>query len=1033
MPESGFADESAKSDRKFFGKHRWRGKLFPNEEKTTRDNEAQGQQVNDIAEFLQNPADRKGSIQWTAPPTFHKAISPPSRLLPAFVNANPTPQPITYLTRKSSERKGLHVSFDTAEPEVIGEGGDEAILPSIDVRKSRPPASQWQEPTGSNVICHQRRASPPIEDAPNLRWSLRQGLRNETIEDDDEDDDDESLSSPPLRQQSTGVHGLEPNDGRRLSNQNLKREDNLATESLNEGNTLRSPGSNGTSASFAATYASYTRDRPLSPGTFVERSAPQPEQGRSTHKDDIEDLKGFASLQPFSPGLDAPIGNSLTPIPSPQPITTQAALSSSYNFPSSVAGQRSPSQVDVVTRRYQESTAYEIDKDAGTSIPTPIPPLKSSPISLGNVARGLGEDAFQAFLARIRRFYGIFRLAAVVNRSFESITLVQWIRASTWWFLKGRGELESAVRGRRPSSDRVPVLNEGNLSAGLKQAYLDLAKACWILTEIVPTHEEIKKYGNASMSSLSPIMRNFGDKKLAEMLDMYHVTMTNMRALTMSMKRNTKLPPDDFELQSLDSRIWVELPRFASGVAGILAGGSSMALLEDGSAGSTAFPFPIGDTPRQFNYGSMFVSIILRSSVESHEGVHLSCILSILRQKTGRELEVVLASQDGQLNLRIQSDRRAGPTWRDAHWKTNDSSINIGLNDGLDLKIRLSEPNFRSLWGIYDYTRKVRKEMESGEGEELVFESVVQCVHCVDSPDAKVFPPDPIRSCDVLLFEKTLTFTEGTGRRRFYNGHRLVAVTPPNSKTLSSIDQNLGKQTPILFTYVRGEDDGAALLMKNETAGSTLVITFNDTLSRNHFQTLLDGTFLQTDESCTEPVALRAIAVATMEDGSSVTQNTSLGDWRWQQLRVINRSAEFSENIIPKTTLSENLRIWVQCDSGTFVDRVNLGTVFLVGLNPEYLRITGQGELQIRLSIDNLTEITLLRPPQQDMTVSFAGNLVSTSKARMLNEAIYSISKSPSTRTYIFSNLRGQVIRYFQTSSILSLTAPQICMLFKPQ
>ena len=917
MPESGSADDSAKSDRKFFGKHRWRGKLFSNEEKATRDNESQGQQINDILDFLQTPADRKGLIQGTGPPTFGKATSPPSRLLSSSVNANPVPQPISSLTRKPPRRKGFRVTFDTAEPEVIGEGGDEASLPSIDVRKSRPPASQRQEPNESNVVYYHRRASPPIENAPNLRWSLRQGLRNKS--NDDDDDDDEPLSSPPLRGKSTGIHGLEPND---------EREDNLDSGPLNEEVTSESPGSNSTSASFAATYASYTTDRPLSPGTFVEDFAPQLEQGQSTLKDDVGDLKGLASLEPLSPELNASTGNSLTPTPSLQPIPTQAVVSSSYNFPRSVAGQRSPSQVDVVTRRYRESTTEEIDKDAGTSIPAPVPPLKSPPKSLKNVAKGLGEDAFQAFLARMKRFYGIFRLAAVVNKSFESVTLVQWMRASMWWFLKGRGELESAVRGRRPSSDRVPGAGEGSLSAGLKQAYLDLAKACWILTEIVPTHEEIKKYRSASMSSLDPIVRNFGDTKLAEMLDLCHATMTNMRALTMSMKRNNKLPPEDFEAQGLDSRIWVELPRFASGVAGILAGGSSMALLEDGSVGSTAFPFPIGDTPRQFNYGSMFVNIVLRSSVESHEGVHLSCILSILRWKTGRELEVVLASQDGQVSLRIQSDRRAGPTWRDAHWKTNDFSIVLGLNDGLDLEIQLSEPNFRTLWGIYDYTRKVRKEMKSGDGEELVFESVVQCVHCVASPDAKVFPPDPIRSCDVLLFEKTLTFSEGTGRRRFYNGHRLVVVTPPSSKTLSSIDQNLGKQTPILFTYVRGEDDGAALLLKNETAGCTLVITFSDTLSRNRFQTLLDGTFLQTDESCTEPVALRAMAVATMEDRSSVTQNTSLGDWRWQQLRVINRSAEFSENRLPKTILSENLRIWVQCDSGTFVDRVNLGTVF---------------------------------------------------------------------------------------------------------
>ena len=294
----------------------------------------------------------------------------------------------------------------------------------------------------------------------------------------------------------------------------------------------------------------------------------------------------------------------------------------------------------------------------------------------------------------MQRFNAIFRLGDAANRYSHNIDVTQWIRAGTWWFIKGRGELESAVRGRPESRDRQTHTSQDELPLGLKQAYLNLAKACWIMTEIVPSHEELKKYGNGKIGSLSTIVSSFGDSKLAELLELHKAIMANMRAL------NNKMPPADFEPQGLDSRVWVETPRFASGVAAILAGGSSRSLLDDGSAGSGPFPYPVGDTNRHFNYGSMFVDVVLRSSNDSQKRIHVSCILTILRQKNARESEIVIASQDGQINVIVRSDKRLGPTWRDVHWKTDSSAITLRLVDGLDLEIQFQEQNFRSLWRI---------------------------------------------------------------------------------------------------------------------------------------------------------------------------------------------------------------------------------------------------------------------------------------------------------------------------------------------
>ena len=917
MMEGEHAADLAKPDHKFFGKHRWRGRLFSNEDRTSKNNEHEVRQVNDIVEFLQTPADRERPIGQDRLTTLSDESS---RLPSASVGSDPTLQSLSDSPHKQPRRKGLRVTFDTATPEIIGEGGDEAVLPAIQVRKSRLPSNRLHQPNEHDAIRYPRRASPTVEHAPNLRWSLRQGDHTES-----DSDDAQAFTFPPLRRQSTGFHDLEQETERLSLTSDVDPDDELSTKLRNREDSMTSPGSDDNPEPFDMVYSSYFQDSIPSPKIIVDQPSSQGDRELLEHGGNLAGLRSFSSLKSSSPDLDISLGNSLTPIPTQQPLSSQAALSSSYNFPNATSTDRSPSRAESTQRRREESALDDSVETKTSQSSSSSAAKKSAPISLRSVAKGLGEDAFNEFLTRVRRFSALFRLGVAANRSFESISFMQWMRAGAWWFLKGRGELENAVRGRPKSRDRIGNLTESELSKELKQAYMNLAKTCWILTEVAPAHEELKRYGNASIETLSPLVRSFGDSKLAELLELHRAIIANLRALTMSMKRNNKMPPNDFEPQGLDSRIWIETPRFAPGVSGMLAGSSSRGLLESGSVGLDAFPYPVGDTSHHFNYGSMFVDVRLESSVDRHGGLHVPCILTILRPKAARDLEVVLANQDGQINLIIQSDRQAGPTWRNAQWKTKDYVILLNLPDGLTLNIQFEETSFRSLWGVYDYTRKVRKEMEAEESEELVFGSVVHCVHYVDSPNAKAFPSDPTRSCEVLLFEKVLQSAEGTGRRRFYNGHRLVIVTPSSSKTLSSINRDFGKQKPILFTYVRGEDAGPAILLKIDVAGSTLVITFIDASARDHFQTLLDGTLLKADESCTESMALKAVDINTLGGGSATISRSFLSDWQWQKLRVINRRPEYFDSRLTRTVLSENLRLWVQCGAGAFVDRINLG------------------------------------------------------------------------------------------------------------
>ena len=931
MSERDQSVEQFPADRKFFSKSKWRGKFFASEEKITKAQDSRERPVNEVDEFLQRPARDEGDGA-------HTGGSSGSRLPSVSAIDEEISTGVGYRRRKAPRRRGLRVAFDSAPPDIIGEGGDEAELPSIDIAKSRASAKSWTQSHESVSRLHSRKSSPPPR--PELVIGPE---RSRVFQ------DDENLGPPaPFQRRSTGLpDAQQANAHNEVSDAQQANARNEASDAQNETvgapiqrqQSMSTPGSEGDSEAFAAMYTKYTRASPVPPHVDLDESPTLSNEGPLIRKNDIEDVRDHSSLEPFSSELDPSSENSLTPAPSPRPFSAQDKLPSGYDFPVTASSKASNLQSQEISQRYQKETQLEKPmfspstlNPALTSPPPVSPPLTGSPHkaphkTLRTVARNLAGDALNEFSTRVQRFYGMFRLGASANKSFIDISFEDWIRAGAWWFLKGRGELEKAVRSRPGSRDRSLNHNARDAPSDLKQAHLNLAKASWIILDVTIKHSDIRKYGSGSMASLLAITKSLGDSNLAGLIEMHLAITASLRALTMSMRRNDKMPPPDFEAQGLETRIWLETPRLASGVASLLHGNSSTILLEDGSVNSDRILcYPVGDTDSHFNYGSMFVDVVLKSSEDPQQGVHISCIASVLRQKKERDLEVVIASQDGKIYLKISSTKRGGHSWRNVHWRIDARCMLLRLSDTLELIIQFQENGFRTLWGIYDYTRQTRKDLEATEAEEAVFRSTVKCVHYVDPPDAKVFPADPVQRCDVRLFESSHTLAEGFRGRKSYNGHRLIVVTPPSSKVLSKITQTWGKQIPMLFNYVRGEEDGPAMLLKDSTGGSTLVITFNNPAEREQFHSQLDGTFMREEESCCDIIRLQSMHIY----GSTINEpraeeNNITKNWRWDQLRVFNKRPDYCENGVVKTILSENLRLWMQCEGGAFVDRLNLG------------------------------------------------------------------------------------------------------------
>ncbi|KAL8835979.1 MAG: hypothetical protein Q9170_003102 [Blastenia crenularia] len=953
MPDEDALFERSHTDHRSRTIHRWREKLSNRESKGSKDSQNRSQE---IQSFLNAPSSGR-----TAPtPPNPKVVSELDSSEIQELYSSPSP-PQT--KRKSPRRPNLHVNFVATSPIIFGEGGDEATLPVTELLPSFALLS-GASAEASEASDPQPLGTPPVgvnlwqqnihDDSSRPRALLR---RSTGLGDHEPNEDFEHSYEPtdPPQTQSSARPALHPE---------------LSSDSLEE-NTRRLPS--------IPIQGSRPTDGNLS--------------GETRKSDDLLNREALNEQNVASGSLRLPLldpatsfANSLTPLPSPQPQRSRNVSPNSN--PSLSAAQLSNNQATA-----SKSLKQNLQQPPGQTRPKLV--TENRGLSLRTVAKGLGDDASLDFASRVQHYRNVFLLGLGTR---PEPTLQQWVTAACWWFVKGRSELESSVRSQSQSAASSQT-TDADIPLNLKQAYVDLAKTSWVVSEMTPAkHPEVKRLENQGLVPISAIMRSFVDIKTSKLIQIHLSIVSNLRALIISMKRNSRLPPYELELQGLDTRIFVDYPLLSPSAARLL----SLEDLEElapnkGAETASFFTMPIADTERHFNYGRMFVDVILNQNKAEYQ-ISMPCLLTVLRDKKEQDITIVAASQDGQVCLVVRPSAKMALSWQDIRWKTTDRCMEVEMRADFSVRIQFTDKDFRTIWGIHDYIRAVQKQSQGARSEALLFETVLRSFQYFDPrPDASHFPTEPIEGCELRLFECFRPTSENVGRRKIHDGYRLVAVTPRNIKTLRSVNHNLGQQNPIIFSYLRGEHGAPALLwrMSKSSRDPSMVISFQQEADRELLYSLLNGTKLSSDEYGSDTLRLENCMIMTdlNHEKSRGNQAGLLGSLNWQRLQVLGQRGQQLELGGP------TIRICAECDMGSIADRINLGP----------------GELQMRLDCDceKLHRIDIARGPQNDMTVCFADNTLSKEQYDGLRQMLDFVARSPSLRVFDFRSLND--LHTFQT------------------
>lgn len=959
--------EAATKETKALRLNKWKDRLFNADGVFGREVDDRESDDQDVAHFLGNNSRQVGR----SPPSSHVPRLQTDKLdqwASKSGSSSPPPPENIYHPAGPRKKKGLRVAFVANPPYIIGEGGDEAESPAIFVSQNKTlPTDPLLE------------RQPPLQRRPtgNLQLPL----------DDDEDLDDdtsETKSIPAVPQLSLGAFEQSP-----LSLENPKTLEPVTSDE-------HSPVSPISSSSESST---------LSPDLNLERST-----------------QLQASPSTLEPALITGGGNSLTPRVSPAPSSQRSARASP---------DPSPQRPGIGATNLSTRTSGPQDQSHLVRKPLPSAPdskatdvsLQPHPkpkgISFRHIAKGIGTDALEDFSARVVRFHSIFRLGIAVNQDILDIPFKTWIRTAAWWFLRGRAELESAVRNASTRSAHGTSQELPDVPTGLKQAYVNLGKASWIVKEITPNHPEIQRYGSASMLSMVAIIQNFGQQELAGLAQAHVDIVANMRALTISMKRNNRMPPDDIEVEGSDMR--VILDNFEVPVEIAKGFSPHLSELRDNSY---ELMMPLGDTPRYFTYSRLFGTGLISSRADSQQTITAPCIMTLVRGKEALDLTASLSNQEGSFGLKVQTTKEKPwhITWKDVKWITPANTFRIILSGGIEFSIAFSEADYKSLWNICDYTRKVQKDFLGRKGEEVVFEAEMhdfQCIQTARHPSS--FPQDPISGCAIRLFSKSKAFVDGTGR--IMAGYRLMSRTPPGVKALSSISQEYGDDLPTLFGFSRREE--RPRLGVRVPGSATFVLGFHAWGDLDGFYNLFTQRQALGYEERSASLPLQSLEIAT-EDQTLGQRSRHLSHVRWQSVKVLTPKGRVSLTESSAQAM-QSLRIVAECDAGILTDRLNLGMPDKHLVMSIRLTFAAPGDLQIALGVDNCNEIRLLRPPQRNLFVSLTEFELSEDAINSWRGMLWTAGRSTVIKSFHFRSLPGEACTT-NFRVINRLTGLQICI-----
>jgi hypothetical protein len=909
-------------------KGRLMGKLFGRDRKASIE-ERGGDRGGDLNDFFHGPSDIF-PVSHPAPPTLAKLDTRAAARYPnALTVNNASAQNIPLRPRSHSprmkSRKGLAVRFVDTRPEIIGEGGDEAEAPVTEIG--------FRKRTRSAPGPGLQRPSDLVDQA-RAYSELNQP--------------DSSFVPGPLRRTQTGYSTIGSVPEREV-------QPGIPTAAP----FLDAPVVNHEDRRKSFVELRHEIDKREAEGVEFAKGARLVPDHQDHGRDDYSKSPSIPSVP------DSPIGNTQLPPPPPPSESPEARLrrGTVEQSPSSVYS--TTSSLNQPYPPYRQNSRLS-DRDNGS----PASPMKAS-MNLHDVVIAAGDDALSTFVARTRHLFELFRLHSETVRPLLSCAPEDLARAALWWFLSGRMALENAVR-EQPSNPQAQRQNE----MAKQQAFADLAKGYWLCEDILP---DVLSAGHA------PTSREVEEARRA--------LLSSLRKLAMSMQRNGFLPPEEALLpQAIDRSIWLEYAPISQDIRSLLWGIWDTSALSSSHRSAPTMSIleslPVGDSAQDFNFGRVRAELCLMEQGMDSQRLYFPCLLSMLRPQTQPNLMFVIASQDGSVQLRIQSSKGAGPTWADLRW-TKNSTIEVKLPRGFLLVIQFAPQDFQLLRSMYDFGNNVQSYLFPRQDEQPVFRTTLKAFQYFDGdPQSRQFPKEPVPDCEIALFERLLRENAATGPRSYHLGYRVAVVTGTRTRTLAGVSHAYRPQMPVQFSFLRGgEQDDPALLLNYDTGRTkgSMVLTFGSEKERLHLHSLLVGTALQSDEHIFLEVPLLSMSISQgLKDMDGLAMFKKLP---FQRLRIINYE---DGNDFPQTVLADKLRLVVEFNNGIITDRVNVGP----------------GELKVRLDVGDMTSISIMRQPQQDFTAAVSEKQVPRELPRELGEGLLVLREASTCRRYHFANVK---------------------------
>ncbi|KAL2144779.1 hypothetical protein VTI28DRAFT_8541 [Corynascus sepedonium] len=968
------------------------GKIFgrDRERKSTRDE-------GDLNDFLHGSTD-KLQVAHAGPPVLTKIDTKTASRYPNAHDVSTAvsePQTVEYPVRPRDPprraKKGLAVKFVDTYPEIIGDGGDECDIPTIEVskrKKQRPrpspsmapsqpasfggsPRNPFADPPGHTSAMEEpfnrglRRAQtglPASSDAPGsgLLGANAGGrfLGAQAASQDEKRRSFIEIQQAQMREAEgrAFANAVRAASGDR-SNQHQhqhqhRRMDSLSTSPDQETESPVTPSPDSMQPPQLQSPAQFANPPPLP--TKAQR--PQLPQMQPTSSDPRESSPSQNAYTPTSQYSNSPERLKRAPKAENSPATLYSAASSSFHLPFAASRQGSK-----LTERDYAS-----------------PVQQQTATNLHDVVAAASEDAMNAFVTRTRHLFELFRLHSESVRPVLSSTPQQLARAALWWFLTGRTALEVAIRDR-PSTPESQMKND----MAKQQAYADLAKSYWLLEEALPEVVE---------SGRSPVDKEAESARAT--------IVSSLRKLAMSMKRNGFLPPEEaFLPQTVDRTVWVSYPPLSQDITSLLCGSSSALAQSHATSGMTILEsLPLADSTTTFCFARFQVDAFLMEQGREARRLYLPCFLSITRPQTQPDIVFILASQNGAVQLQISSNKNNGPVWEEVRWHPENCNFEVRLPRGFIVLVQCTQQAYSTLRNMYEFSAKVHSSLYPRQDESCIFRSTLRAFQYFDNdPQSRQFPKESTPNCEIALFERVFREGAATGPRTYHKGYRIAVVTGPRTKTLSGVNQMYPPQTPIQFGFLRSEANDPALSLKfdNGRYKGNMVLSFTDEAERLRMHSLLIGTALDRGESVSGEAPLQGVWFSERFGDARDKGLMALSTLSWNKARVINYDND-GDN--PLCVLADKLRVVYEFKDGTLTDRINVAP----------------GELKIRLDVQNPSCMMVFRQPQSDITLAVTEANSSRSLSGGLTQALESLRQSPTIRTFMFPNLSA--LHTFETA-----------------